>query len=63
MSNTPVIVKFKDASYDITAFLHDHPGGKEVLLESNGKDIEELMKEVGHTPDAYQLLASYKINS
>ncbi len=51
-----VIVTFKDQSYDITEFLQHHPGGKEVLLEQNGKNVEEVMKEVGHSPDAYELL-------
>lgn len=56
MSATPVLVKFKDVTYDITSFLSDHPGGKDVLLAHNGKEIEEVMKEVLHSPYAYQFL-------
>src|SRR5437016_1400513 len=51
-----VIVTFKDATYDITDFVRKHPGGKEVLLENNGKDIEKLMLDIGHSEHAYKTL-------
>ncbi|EGG02808.1 uncharacterized protein MELLADRAFT_90720 [Melampsora larici-populina 98AG31] len=31
--------------YDVTDFLEDHPGGKEILLSNCGKDSTELFQE------------------
>ncbi|KAH9812360.1 cytochrome b5-like heme/steroid binding domain-containing protein [Melampsora americana] len=31
--------------YDVTEFLEDHPGGKEILLSNCGKDSTELFEE------------------
>ena len=56
-----VIVKYKDAMYDITEFLEAHPGGRDILVDNNGKNIEEIMKDVGHSDEAYKLLEKYKI--
>lgn len=42
-------------------FVKNHPGGEEILIENNGKDIDELMIDVGHSSDAYDILAKYKI--
>ena len=58
-----VIVKFQGASYNITDFLKKHPGGEDILMENNGKDIEEIMKDIGHTADAYAMLQQYKIKN
>ncbi|XWV24469.1 cytochrome b5-like protein [Tupanvirus deep ocean] len=57
-----VIVKFKGEEYDITDFVKKHPGGKQVLLENNGSDIEKLMIENEHSAYAYNTLQKYKIN-
>ena len=57
-----VIVTFKGSEYDITNFIKRHPGGKQILLDNNGKDIEELMLANEHSSHAYQLLERYKIN-
>lgn len=56
-----IIVIFKDLKYDITNFTRKHPGGKQVLLENNGKDIENLMLENEHSTHAYEILEKYKI--
>lgn len=56
-----IIVTFKGDRYDITDFVNKHPGGKHVLIENNGRDIEELMLENEHSPAAYAKLAQYKI--
>ena len=62
-NNNPkqIIVKFQGDSYDITDFLKKHPGGVDILVENNGKDIEQVMKDIGHTADAYDMLKQYKI--
>lgn len=56
-----IIVKFKDSRYDITNFAKKHPGGKTVLIENNGNDVENLMMEYGHSENAYKLLEKYKL--
>ncbi|RZC33114.1 cytochrome b5 [Asbolus verrucosus] len=47
--------------YDVTAFLNEHPGGEEVLLEQAGKDGSEAFEDVGHSTDARELMKKYKI--
>ncbi|CAH1373585.1 hypothetical protein MTP99_014965 [Tenebrio molitor] len=47
--------------YDVTAFLNEHPGGEEVLLEQAGKDGSEAFEDVGHSSDARELMKKYKI--
>lgn len=56
-----IIVSFRGDKYDITDFLRKHPGGKNVLIKNNGKDIEELMAEYEHSKNAYLILSKYKI--
>lgn len=56
-----IIVIYKGSKYDITNFIRKHPGGKAVLLENNGADIEKLMLENEHSAYAYSLLEKYKI--
>jgi len=55
------IVLFKGSRYDITDFLKKHPGGKKILIDNNGKDIEKLMLENEHSKNAYKMLEKYKI--
>uniref|UniRef100_A0ABK0LA38 Cytochrome b5 type B n=1 Tax=Rattus norvegicus TaxID=10116 RepID=A0ABK0LA38_RAT len=47
--------------YDITRFLSEHPGGEEVLLEQAGADATESFEDVGHSPDAREMLKQYYI--
>ncbi|XP_019871500.1 cytochrome b5 [Aethina tumida] len=47
--------------YDVTSFLNEHPGGEEVLLEQAGKDGSEAFEDVGHSNDARELMAKYKV--
>lgn len=54
-------VLIHDSIYDVTAFLDEHPGGEEVLLEQAGKDATENFEDVGHSGDARQLMVKYKI--
>ena len=52
-------VTIDEKVYDVTAFLDDHPGGGELILEYAGKDIKEIMKdEVSHfhSESAYEIL-------
>lgn len=41
---------------DITAFLDEHPGGREVLLKYAGRDASAAFDSIGHGPRARNLL-------
>jgi cytochrome b5 len=42
--------------YNVTAFLQEHPGGEEVILELAGQDASEPFEDIGHSQDARDLL-------
>ncbi|CAJ0949482.1 unnamed protein product, partial [Mesorhabditis belari] len=48
--------------YDLTLFLDEHPGGRDVLLEQAGKDATEAFKDVGHSGDAKEMMNDYYVN-
>uniref|UniRef100_A0A915DF74 Cytochrome b5 heme-binding domain-containing protein n=1 Tax=Ditylenchus dipsaci TaxID=166011 RepID=A0A915DF74_9BILA len=50
-----------DHVYDITKFLHEHPGGEEVLLHQSGQDATESFNDVGHSADARAMAKDYLI--
>ena len=41
-----------DKVYDVTKYLHEHPGGEDVLIEEAGGDATEVFEDVGHSTDA-----------
>jgi len=50
--------------YNVTSFLHDHPGGDDLILNHAGKDIGAVMKDASeheHSESAYEMLESYVI--
>ncbi|KAH7018328.1 oxidoreductase NAD-binding domain-containing protein [Microdochium trichocladiopsis] len=47
--------------YDVTKYINDHPGGAEVLLESMGTDATEAFDNAGHSEDAFEIMAEYRI--
>jgi cytochrome b involved in lipid metabolism len=57
-----IIVTFRNKDYDITDFLDEHPGGRNVLIKKNGRDIEKAMQDNNHSDDAYAILEKYCIN-
>lgn len=38
-----------------------HPGGDEILIEEGAKDATDAFEDVGHSPDARDMLKQYLI--
>lgn len=38
--------------YDVTAFLDDHPGGPEIMIDLAGQDATAEFEDIGHSNDA-----------
>lgn len=50
--------------YDVTAFLDDHPGGPDLVLEYAGKDVRKIMSDEishAHSDSAYEMLEEYMV--
>ena len=55
-------VIYSGTVYNVTDFISDHPGGKELILDYAGKDISDLMLgDHVHSKSAFSILNSYKI--
>ncbi|GLJ06815.1 hypothetical protein SUGI_0049120 [Cryptomeria japonica] len=48
-----------DQVYDVSDYMHEHPGGYEVLLKASGGDATESFENVGHSSNARALLKPY----
>ncbi|KAL8984727.1 MAG: hypothetical protein Q9205_001376 [Flavoplaca limonia] len=55
-SKKDLFLVIHDKVYDATAFVDEHPGGEEVLLDVGGQDATEAFEDVGHSDEARQLL-------
>lgn len=49
--------------YDVTAYLDDHPGGAEVMLDVAGQDADEFFEDIGHSKEARVELKKYLIGN
>ncbi|TEY60730.1 hypothetical protein BOTCAL_0177g00040 [Botryotinia calthae] len=45
-----------DKVYDTSAFVDEHPGGEEVLLDVGGQDATGAFEDVGHSDEAREIL-------
>ncbi|ESZ93313.1 cytochrome b5 [Sclerotinia borealis F-4128] len=45
-----------DNIYDASAFVDEHPGGEEVLLDVGGQDATEAFEDVGHSDESREIL-------
>ncbi|XP_037032100.1 cytochrome b5 isoform X3 [Bradysia coprophila] len=52
-------VVIHDKVYDVTKFLHEHPGGEEVLEESAGRNATKDFDDADHSESAKEQLANY----
>ena len=48
-------------AYDVSQWKDDHPGGDDVLLQNGGKDVSELFRNVGHSPDALAIRRNFMV--
>lgn len=51
--------------HDITPFLEDHPGGKDIMLDHLGKDVSDVFVDDrvhAHGTVAYNMLAKYPLS-
>lgn len=60
-SREQTLLVLHDKVYNVTAFLNEHPGGEEVLLDHSGKDGSEDFDDVGHSKDAFDLMKKYLV--
>jgi cytochrome b involved in lipid metabolism len=49
--------------YDVTAFVHTHPGGQDVILEYVGRDATSAFEAVGHSLQARGMLQKLAVGS
>jgi len=49
--------------YDVSAYLDDHPGGAEVMLDVSGQDADEFFEDIGHSNDAREELTKYLVGT
>ncbi|KAK2007631.1 oxidoreductase NAD-binding domain-containing protein [Colletotrichum eremochloae] len=47
--------------YDVTKYIHDHPGGADILIEAAGTDATEAFDNAGHSEDAYEIMAEFRV--
>jgi cytochrome b involved in lipid metabolism len=52
-----------DKVYDVSSFVDEHPGGEEVIMDVSGQDATEAFEDVGHSDEAREILAAYKIGT
>ncbi|XP_054721374.1 uncharacterized protein LOC129231148 [Uloborus diversus] len=45
-----------DYVYDVTSFLHEHPGGFDVIMEQAGRDATVAVYTAGHQAETIDLL-------
>jgi len=53
------VIVIDNTVYDVTKFLHEHPGGKEVIEEHLFRDASSAFNDIGHSDNAKTLLQKY----
>ena len=54
-----MIITINNKKYDVTEFVKDHPGGKDVFID--GANMTEEFNKVGHSKEAINMLEKYLI--
>lgn len=60
-SEKKTLVVIHGQVYDLTKFLHDHPGGADVILQNVGKDGSTDFDNVGHSKTALNMMKEHII--
>ncbi|RAK89445.1 hypothetical protein BO79DRAFT_100864, partial [Aspergillus costaricaensis CBS 115574] len=47
--------------YDVSSYLDEHPGGKDLLLDVIGTDATEHFVQAGHSDEAQDTLSSLAV--
>ncbi|XP_067623209.1 uncharacterized protein [Eurosta solidaginis] len=50
-----------DRVYDVTKFMHLHPGGEQIILEYAGRDATLAFQGTGHSQSANEQLVEYLV--
>ena len=51
---------YKNGVYDVTAFINEHPGGADLLLEAAGGDVTVALDQA-HSDNAREIIKKFKI--
>ncbi|XP_035787617.1 cytochrome b5-like [Anopheles albimanus] len=51
----------RDNVYDVTAYLEEHPGSSDLIVEWAGKDGTKAFEDFGHSSDALRTLRTLQI--
>ena len=55
------VVFYHSAKYDVGEFVDTHPGGREIIVELENKDITSAYDDIGHSKSADRILSKYLI--
>lgn len=61
-SEAKLIVLYDGERVDVTRFADNHPAGRALIEEYNGKDIYKVFNDVGHSKGARRLLQKYRVD-
>ena len=56
-----IIFSINGKVYDVSKFVHDHPGGPHILQEHAGTDASQVFEDVSHSDSAEEMLLEYQI--
>lgn len=58
----PILVKYRNETFDISSFIHKHPGGMNTLKGLENSDItSRILKDPPHSEAAMHLMNEYKV--
>ncbi|XP_014488487.1 PREDICTED: cytochrome b5-like [Dinoponera quadriceps] len=60
-NGTKIWIVINDYVYDVTNYLHRHPGGADLLEEYAGRDATNEFDEFGHSSDARKIMKEFLI--
>lgn len=49
--------------YDVSKYIHSHPGGADVMLENAGKNVDGMFEDISHSRSAKDEMAKYLIGT